>query len=178
MARSSKYDGWDDAGMAVSDEQLAAFTLEEWCVDLVGLLTGQVRVLLRRAEIPNVSKPVWTNKAAKVLQDKTTWLVVASGLPAVDLDVLHTLPDPKAAEGKTLTGAAQALEPVDWLAELRASVSGQLRLMVTMERRKSGATKAERSRANKVANASEGVLNGIEHLEGLLASLPKDADGK
>lgn len=177
MARSPKYDRWEDAGLALTDDELAAFDLEAWCLNHAEEMQDHVRVLLRRSQIPNVSKPEWTKKAAKVLQDKMTWFVVAAGLPAVDLEALQALPEPRTQDGKALTVQAQALEPVDWLPMVRNEVESEVRRLVTMMRRLPTPPKAERSIGNKVVNALERELDGFDHLEALLASLPKAGDG-
>lgn len=173
MARSPKYDQWEDAGMAFSDTELDAFDLRAWSENHLEEMAERIRVLHRRSTIPDVSKPEWTKKACKVAQDKLTWFVIASGLPSVNLEAVLTLPDPKTVEGKALTSAAQSLEPLEWVGAVRAELVSDLRIFVTTCRRLSSVSKAEKSQANKIANALERELAAIDHISGLLDSLPK-----
>lgn len=178
MARSAQYDEWEDAGLAFSDDELAAFELDAWCLNHLEEMEERLKVLARRQTIPNVSKPEWTKKAGTTILGKAKWFCVAAGLPAMDLDELFDLPDAKSADGKALTQAAQALEPVEWLPGYRTELEGEVRHLVTIVRRLPTPTKAERSKGNRVVNALLREIDGIEHLQALLDSLPKDGRGK
>lgn len=175
MARSGAYDEWEDVGLAFTDQEVATFSAQLWAETHLKELCDVVRVLLRRTQLPNMIKPQWQEQALKMMKGRVTWLSVAAALPAVDLDAVCDLPDPKTAEGKQLTQRALSAEPDLYLASVRAHWSGLMTWYVTISRRAASVQswkKAEHSRSNKIANAALGDVRTIDKLLGLLESLP------
>jgi hypothetical protein len=175
VARSAAYDEWEDVGLAFTDQEVAVFSTQLWAETHLKELCDVVRVLLRRTQLPNMVKPKWQEQALKMMQGRVTWCSVAGDLPAVDMEAVCALPDPKTAEGKLLTQRALAAEPEAYLASVRTHWSGLVTWYVTISRRAASVQswkKAEHSRSNKVANAALGDIRTIDKLIGLLESLP------
>lgn len=176
MARSGAYDEWEDVGLAFTEEQAQSFDPQALAETHLRYLCDNLRILERRAQLPDVSKPVWFQQAAKRLKSRITWLAVAASLPSVDVAAVCELPDPKSAEGKELTKRAQMMEPEPWLGQMQADCNAHLTQLVTLGRRAATVQKwgkAQHSRSNKIANALHGDLNTSKILEELLQSLPK-----
>lgn len=176
MARSAAYDQWEDVGMAFTEGEVASFDTQAWAEQQLRELCEQLRVLFRRSQIPKSSKPEWSNKAAKALRERVTWLCKAAELPTIDFEKLYDLPDPKSVEGKSLTEQAQRLDPEAWVGELVNRTEAQTAWLVTISRRagrKQQWKKTQWSLSNRVVNAVAGNARTLRMLQTQLESLPK-----
>lgn len=161
--------------MAFTDEEVLEFNTQRWVETQLLDLCETLRVLFRRHEL-DAPKPEWTNKAAKEMRSRATWLCKVAELPTIDFEKLYDLPDVKSAEGKTLTKEALSLDPEPWIAEWASRTEALTAWLVTISRRagaKQKWKKAEWSVSNKVVNAIAGNARTFRILQGQLESLPK-----
>lgn len=181
MATATAYDQWEDAGMAFSDEELAAWSTEEWVTQHVEELVDLCRLLKRRQELPGFPKPAWVGKAFQTMRNVATWYCVAAGVAAIDEEEAWTLPSPQSKEGKALTKLALDLDVAAWIGLRREVVEADLRRLVTIGRRCAGSgrwNKAQKKQSNKVVNALVREAHAVDTLEKLYDSLPHAKEDK
>lgn len=182
MARAAAYDEWEDAGLALSDDEVNSYQPVQVGQKRVAQLSMAVRLLLRQVETGQ-PKTATIQDAANRLLDAATWYCRALGLEGINREELTTLPKASTAEGKKLTAQSLKLPAPDLLRSLREKAEADMRYAVTIGRRCEGPRRAaggwskeNRSASNRLANSINKEMNAIRKALDAWASTTKGED--
>lgn len=172
MAQSSRYDEFEDVGMAFTDEEIAAYDMQAVALERVGVLTELVLRPAKRKLQLKPQYPTFVGQMIKITTGVVTWYGTALELPRTreDLEAAFARMDPETDEGKAITIQAQQMNYEDLLLSWEAQVIGVMRKHVTIGRRCSTATKvsgwkkADKSMSNKLANCIVREMDAVEKL--------------
>lgn len=177
MAQAEAYDGWDDPGLAYSEEQIAGHRPSAYAERRVAELVADARTILALLALPDTPKADWWKAVEVKLVDCATWYCRVAEIPGIDRAELAALPPRASAAGKELTLAAQRLDAQSFMDAWATGAQVGMTGFVTLGRRCAGATqisgwkKREKSLSNKIANAINREISASEKLSIQLASL-------
>lgn len=174
MATAAAYDGWDDAGMVFSTDELEEYDPRAWASERVARLCAMRQVVQRYVELPDIPKPMWWKEVSKGMRQKITWYVTALLLvPPTEEEIGDVLPGRTSAAGKKLSLAAVGLEPCDWLGAWENDASASKRYVVTIGRRAGASCKWDKQtkkQSNVLANCVSQELHLLQKLDEVLTS--------
>lgn len=179
MGIAAAYNLWFDPGMAFDEDELRGFVLASVAEARVKRLMEIIHVIERHNAIPGTAKTGWWAKVQAKCIDTITWYCVVGEIPGIDRETIRSIPDATTAEGKHLTVEAQRLEPEEFVDEWKIDLSVCMVHFVSITRNCEAArssvgwTKADRKKANRIANAIKREMDVAETVSGLLNSLTR-----
>lgn len=151
MGIAKAYEQHIDPGLAFSQEDLEAFSIQGWASVRVEELSNRLLVVEKLLTMEDVAKFVWWKDVAQRLTLVVGWYCVALSL---DTPLPLDLPQPRSSAGRELASRALKLDPERWIDGFGTDALVQLQYVSSLGSKglSAGWKKGDQKLLNKLLN--------------------------